>query len=105
MKFQFKPANYTIKHSSVHDCAVTSQKNKVAKIIQYCIGYIFINAEIGSQGNSVHRFVIPDVNFRAADYVDLIDWPACNVTPPTVLRQISSHELLKMIQDDVPMDG
>ncbi|GBM84462.1 hypothetical protein AVEN_158426-1 [Araneus ventricosus] len=46
----------------------------------------------------------PAVNFRPTDYVDLIDWQACNVIPPTVLRHISSHELLKMIQDDVPMD-
>ncbi|GBM72841.1 hypothetical protein AVEN_17890-1 [Araneus ventricosus] len=44
-------------------------------------------------------------NFGAADYIDLIDWQACNVTPLTVLRHISSHELLKMIQHDVPMDG
>ncbi|GBM44293.1 hypothetical protein AVEN_23346-1 [Araneus ventricosus] len=34
---------------------------------------------------------------RTTDYVDLIDWQVFNVTPPTVLRQISSHELLKMI--------
>ncbi|GBN11044.1 hypothetical protein AVEN_22835-1 [Araneus ventricosus] len=69
------------------------------------IGYIFINAEIFPEGNCVRRFVIPAVNFRATDYVDLIDWQVCNVTPPTVLRHISSHELLKMIQDDAPMDG
>ncbi|GBN84214.1 hypothetical protein AVEN_155871-1 [Araneus ventricosus] len=50
-------------------------------------------------------FIIPVVNFRATDYVGLIKWQACNVTPPTVLRQTSSYELLKMIQDDVPMDG
>ncbi|GBN61475.1 hypothetical protein AVEN_263398-1 [Araneus ventricosus] len=61
--------------------------------------------EIGPDGNYVRKFVIPAVTFRATDYVDFIDWQACNVTPPTVLRQISSHELLKMIQDDVPMDG
>ncbi|GBM70946.1 hypothetical protein AVEN_112001-1 [Araneus ventricosus] len=65
MKFQLKSANYTIKHSSVHDCAVTSQKNKVAKIIQYCIGYIFINFGIGPAGNCVRRFVIPAVDFGA----------------------------------------
>ncbi|GBM86415.1 hypothetical protein AVEN_202002-1 [Araneus ventricosus] len=47
----------------------------------------------------------PAVNFGAAGYVDIIDWQAFYVTPPPVLRQISSHELLKMIQDDVPMDG
>ncbi|GBN11001.1 hypothetical protein AVEN_111171-1 [Araneus ventricosus] len=57
------------------------------------------------KGNCVRRFVIPTVNFGAADYVDLIDWQALYVTPLTVLRHIGSHELLKMIQDDVPMDG
>ncbi|GBM37225.1 hypothetical protein AVEN_14989-1 [Araneus ventricosus] len=61
--------------------------------------------EIFPDGNCVRRFVIPAVNFQATDYVDLIDWQACNVTPPTILRHISSQELLKMIQDDVPMDG
>ncbi|GBM61890.1 hypothetical protein AVEN_239155-1 [Araneus ventricosus] len=61
--------------------------------------------EIGPDDNCVRRFVTSAANFRATDYVDLIDWQACNVTPPTFLRHISSHELLKMIQDDVPMDG
>ncbi|GBM85711.1 hypothetical protein AVEN_163043-1 [Araneus ventricosus] len=61
--------------------------------------------KIRLDGNCVRRFVIPAVNFRATDYVDLINWQACNVTPPTVLIHISSHELLKMIQGDVPMDG
>ncbi|GBN54223.1 hypothetical protein AVEN_229851-1 [Araneus ventricosus] len=61
--------------------------------------------EIDPGGNCLRRFIIPAVDFRDTDYVGLIDWQPCNVTPPTVLRQISSHELLKMIQDDVPMDG
>ncbi|GBM70798.1 hypothetical protein AVEN_127344-1 [Araneus ventricosus] len=60
--------------------------------------------EIGPDDNCVRRFVIPAVNFRVIDYVDLIDWQACNDTPPTVLRHISSNEILKMIQDDVPMN-
>ncbi|GBM68927.1 hypothetical protein AVEN_207180-1 [Araneus ventricosus] len=53
--------------------------------------------KIDPNGNCVSRFVIPAVNFGATDYVDLVDWQACYVTPPPVLRQISSHELLKMI--------
>ncbi|GBM13963.1 hypothetical protein AVEN_152389-1 [Araneus ventricosus] len=61
--------------------------------------------EIDPGGNCLRGFIIPAVDFRATDYVGLIDWQPCNVTKPTVLRQISSHELLKMIQDDVPMDG
>ncbi|GBL93972.1 hypothetical protein AVEN_76694-1 [Araneus ventricosus] len=36
--------------------------------------------------------------------LNLLNFFICNVTPPTVLRHISCHELLKMIQDDVPMD-
>ncbi|GBN16009.1 hypothetical protein AVEN_207093-1 [Araneus ventricosus] len=61
--------------------------------------------EIGPDGDCIRRFVIPAVNFRATDYVDLIDWQACNVTQNTFNRHITSHELLKMIQDDAPMDG
>ncbi|GBN88185.1 hypothetical protein AVEN_19918-1 [Araneus ventricosus] len=61
--------------------------------------------EISTDGNFVRRFVISVINIRATDNVDAIDWQLCNVTPPTVLRHISSHELLKLIQDDVPMNG
>ncbi|GBM46244.1 Transposon Ty3-I Gag-Pol polyprotein [Araneus ventricosus] len=61
--------------------------------------------EIGPDDNFVRRFVIPAANFRATDYIDLIDWQVCKVTPSTVLRHISCHELLKMIQDEMPMDG
>ncbi|GBM82064.1 hypothetical protein AVEN_224081-1 [Araneus ventricosus] len=82
-----------------------TRDQKTCAQIGVCIGYIFINSEIGPKGNCVRRFVIPAVNIRPTDNVDLIDWQACNVTPPTVLRYISSHELLNIIQDDVPMDG
>ncbi|GBN55980.1 hypothetical protein AVEN_92949-1 [Araneus ventricosus] len=61
--------------------------------------------EIGPDGNCVRIFVIPAVNIQATYNVDLIEWQACNVTSPTVLRHINSHELLKMIQDNVPMNG
>ncbi|GBN53711.1 hypothetical protein AVEN_19267-1 [Araneus ventricosus] len=61
--------------------------------------------EIGPDSNCVRRFLIPAVNFRSTDYVDLIVWQACNVTPLAVLRHISSHELRKMIQNDMTMGG
>lgn len=60
--------------------------------------------EISPVKNCVRRFVIPTINFEATDYVDLIDWQSCCVTSPPVLREISSQELLKMIQNGVPMD-
>ncbi|GBN19484.1 hypothetical protein AVEN_114448-1 [Araneus ventricosus] len=69
------------------------------------VGYIYINAEIGSEGSCVRRFVIPAVNFGATNYVDLIHWQAFCVVLPPVLRQISSYGLLKLIQDDMSMDG
>ncbi|GBM14877.1 hypothetical protein AVEN_28601-1 [Araneus ventricosus] len=61
--------------------------------------------KLAPDGNCVRRFIIPSVNLGDKDYVDLTDWQDCYVTPPAVLRQISSHELLKTIQDDVPMVG
>ncbi|GBL95796.1 Uncharacterized protein YlbG [Araneus ventricosus] len=81
------------------------QERAANELKKECIGHIFMNSEIVPKGNCVRRFVIPAVNFGTADYVDLIDWQAFYVTPPTVLRHISSHKLLKMIQDDVPMNG
>ncbi|GBL87939.1 hypothetical protein AVEN_195810-1, partial [Araneus ventricosus] len=48
-------------------------------------GRIIKAREISPDGDCVRRFVIPAVNFRATDYIDLIDWQACDVTPPTVL--------------------
>ncbi|GBL76756.1 hypothetical protein AVEN_53432-1 [Araneus ventricosus] len=72
--------------------------NNLLKILKRC-------KEKGKDPCPLKKFIIPAINFRATDYIDLIDWQACNVTPPTVLRHISCHELLKMIQDDVPMDG
>ncbi|GBM28882.1 hypothetical protein AVEN_43592-1 [Araneus ventricosus] len=110
------PANesYIICSSKVNSWNIESTNTITIWINFHCldnspscksIGYIFLNAKIGPEGNCVRRFVIPAVNFRATDYVDLSDWQACNLTPPTILRHISSHELLKMIQDDVPMDG
>ncbi|GBN63164.1 hypothetical protein AVEN_164493-1 [Araneus ventricosus] len=66
---------------------------------------IIESREIGLDDNCVRRFIIPAVNFRATDYVVLTDWQTCNVTPPPVLRHVSSHELLNVIQEDVPMEA
>ncbi|GBN81820.1 hypothetical protein AVEN_199127-1 [Araneus ventricosus] len=61
--------------------------------------------KIGPDGINVRRFFIPAVNFGVTDCVYVTDWQASYVTSPPVPREISSHELLKMIQDDVPTDG
>ncbi|GBM78721.1 hypothetical protein AVEN_243988-1 [Araneus ventricosus] len=87
------------------DCSskVNSTNNESTNAITIrCVGYIFINAEIGPEGNCAHRFIIPAVNFGSTDYVER---QAFYVTPPPFLRQISPRVLLKMIQDYVPMDG
>lgn len=46
-------------------------------------------------------FVISLVNLLATDYVGLTNWQKCYLT---VLREISSHELVKMTQDGMLMD-
>ncbi|GBM19543.1 hypothetical protein AVEN_108011-1 [Araneus ventricosus] len=91
------------RNSRLSDMAQRSQERRAKEIRR--LKEWSIAREIGPDGNCVRRFVIPVINFRATVYVDLIDWKACNVTTPTGLRQINSHELLKMIQDNVRMDG
>ncbi|GBM97261.1 hypothetical protein AVEN_75791-1 [Araneus ventricosus] len=86
-------------------CVLAMLIDERCHIITLAARRIIKEREIDPDGNCVRSFVIPAVNFPATDYVDLIDWQACNVTPPLVLRQISSHELLKMIQDDMPVNA
>ncbi|GBL82053.1 hypothetical protein AVEN_50620-1 [Araneus ventricosus] len=87
---------------NIHECLLSHDGSSIALLICDKDQPALLSLK---DGNCVRRFVIPVVNFGATNYVDLIDWQACNVTSPPVPRQISSHELLKMIQDDVSMDG
>lgn len=51
--------------------------------------------EIDPDGSCVCRFVIPALNLLATDYLNLIDWQTCYMSSASVLRDISSQELLE----------
>src|SRR6218665_943235 len=47
--------------------------------------------------NGVRAFVIPELNFAANDYIDLIDWQNLSITEPPVLSTLSRTDLEEII--------
>ena len=45
------------------------------------------------QITDVRKFVIPQINFEAADYIELISWIDVDVTEPPLLSQIPTNEI------------
>lgn len=43
--------------------------------------------------NGVRKFCIPELNFSATDYTDLINWSEIIVTAPPLLSPIPDHEI------------
>src|SRR6218665_338321 len=50
--------------------------------------------------NGVGAFVIPELNFAASDYIDLIDWQNLSITEPPVLSTLSRTDLEEIIASD-----
>src|SRR6218665_1337628 len=50
--------------------------------------------------NGVQAFVIPELNFAASDYIDLIDWQNLSITEPPVLSTLSRTDLWEIIASD-----
>ena len=46
-----------------------------------------------SGGKGVRQFIVPDLNFNAEDYFDLIDWQKTVITEPPVLTDISENDI------------
>lgn len=47
----------------------------------------------GLEINEIRKFCVPDINFDAKDYIDLINWSDITVTAPPLLSQIPSSEI------------
>ncbi|GBM38116.1 hypothetical protein AVEN_40987-1 [Araneus ventricosus] len=45
-------------------------------------------------------FKLPKLNFKAADYVDLIDWPNCVVTKPPLTMHTKDKDLKEMCKEE-----
>ncbi|GBM39880.1 hypothetical protein AVEN_250205-1 [Araneus ventricosus] len=45
-------------------------------------------------------FKLPKLNFKAADYIDLIDWSNCVVTEPPITMHIKDQDLKEMCKEE-----
>ena len=43
--------------------------------------------------DSMIKFILPSLNYKALDYIDMINWSACQKTEPPLLKSISSEDL------------
>src|SRR6218665_131591 len=46
------------------------------------------------------HFVIPELNFAASNYIDLIDWQNLSITEPPVFSTLSRTDLWEIIASD-----
>ncbi|KAK4884145.1 hypothetical protein RN001_000416 [Aquatica leii] len=52
----------------------------------------------------MREFIIPNINFEATTYNDLIDWQNCELSEPPILASISNDDLNQLIQTVPEMD-
>ena len=48
-------------------------------------------------GTTIRKFIVPELNFNANDYSEIIDWQTCLLTEPPITVEISDETLEKMI--------
>ena len=54
-------------------------------------------------GTTIRKFIVPELNFNANDYSEIIDWQKCLLTEPPITVEISDETLEKMIlKGEVP---
>jgi hypothetical protein len=57
-----------------------------------------------SMEQTIRKFYIPELNFYANDYTELIDWTNCEILEPPITTLISSDDLIKIRQGEtVPL--
>lgn len=49
------------------------------------------------QKNEVRKFVTPKLNFKAEDYIDMIDWADVTITEPPMTKHVTDEDLAKYI--------
>ena len=54
----------------------------------------------------VRVFQIPEFNFKAKSYVDLIDWQNCQLTEPPITTHLSNEDIVQLIKSgECPMSA
>jgi hypothetical protein len=49
------------------------------------------------QLNSIIRFQVPEINFKAKTYLDLFDWTKIEISEPPLTKQFSNSELQQLV--------
>jgi len=54
-------------------------------------------------GTTIRQFKMPELNFNANDYSEIIDWQKCSLTEPPITVEISDEALKEMVlKGEVP---
>lgn len=61
-----------------------------------------LKARESCKGKSIRNFRVPTLDFNAIDYIDMVQWDICNVTPPPLLRNVPDEEIEEMIKTGRP---
>ncbi|CAG9837588.1 unnamed protein product [Diabrotica balteata] len=56
--------------------------------------------KIPTVDTNVREFLIPDLNFNASEYYELIDWQNCSVTIPPLLSTTTDEDIRKCINGE-----
>lgn len=62
-----------------------------------------LKARKNVKGKTIRNFRVPTLDFTAIDYVDMIQWNACNVTPPPLLKNVTDEEIGELIKTGRPL--
>ncbi|GBM78691.1 hypothetical protein AVEN_244362-1 [Araneus ventricosus] len=78
---------------------ITDDRNFIREL-----GLRWIMAARGRKSIGLGKFTIPDFNFEAEDYHELIDWQNWVKTEPPLTMGISYEALKQMVVDGVPAE-
>jgi hypothetical protein len=76
---------------------VAMVKDDRAEVRRLGVQRVLQARRLHADDDEVRRFTVPDLNFSATDYVDIVDWECVPVTPPPLLAHISSEQLEEML--------
>ena len=84
-------------HAEALIVAMVYDEEKATRILGYRRLLKARNTEI-TRRSGVRHFTLPDVNFEAKTYIEMIDWQAAQLTDPPLLKHITNDELKNLIQ-------
>lgn len=57
-----------------------------------------LKARQSVEKNKIRVFKPPKINFEARDYMEVIDWKSCNLTPPPLLQNVTDEEIQLIVR-------